>query len=148
MYLLYVDESGDGGLSTESSKHLVLAGAAMHEGQWNKLTVSLDALQDSYFPQAGNPIEFHASDIRSRRKNFRDMAPAHRTRLLNDGYGVISGTRQGLVLFAAVIDKRALMYKYSGKVDPYGRAFEEHCVPCSTISSRPCSERRGMSCEE
>ena|SRR5437762_9286072 len=128
MYLLYVDESGDGGLSTGSSKHLVLAGAAMHEGQWKKLTGSLNAVQGSHFPQAGNPIEFHASDIRSRRKTFREMALAQRTRLLNDGYGVISGTRQGLVLFAAVIDKQALMYKYGGKVDSYERAFEALCT--------------------
>lgn len=128
MYLLYLDESGDGGMATSSSRHLVLAGAAMHEGQWKKLTNSLDTLQQTYFPQAGNPVELHASDIRSRRKAFRQMAPEKRNELLNEVYDIISGTRQGLVLFGAVIEKQALMYKYKGGVDPYARAFEGLCT--------------------
>jgi hypothetical protein len=128
MYLLYVDESGDGGMLPGSSRYLVLAGAAMHEGQWKKLTSSFDLLQQSCFPQAGNPVELHASEIRSGRKSFRGMPPVQRVRLLQDGYGIVSGTRQGLVLFAAIIDKQALMYKYSGRVDPYERAFEGLCT--------------------
>src|ERR1035437_6277361 len=63
---LYIDESGDGGTNPGSSHHLVLAGVAIHEGQWRGLTKKLDAIQDSHFPQAGNPIELHASGIRDR----------------------------------------------------------------------------------
>lgn len=128
MYIFYVDESGDGGLGPSSSRHLVLAGAAMHEGQWKKLTNSLDVLQQSYIPQAGNPVELHASDIRTGRKTFRGLPLAQRSKLLADGYGVISSARQGLVLFAAVIDKQAMMYKYSGEVGSYERAFEGLCT--------------------
>lgn len=128
MYILYVDESGDGGLHPSSSRHLVLAGAAMHEGQWKKLSNSLDTLQQTYFPQAGNPVEFHASDIRSRRKAFRHLPIEQRNRMITDVYGTISNARQGLVVFGAVIEKQGLMYKYAGRVDPYDRAFEGLCT--------------------
>lgn len=128
MYLLYVDESGDGGLAAGSSGHLVLAGAAMHEGQWKRLSAALDAIQQKHFPQAGSPVEFHASEIRNRRKAFGWMLPARRNQIMDEVYGVISNHRRGLVLFAAVVDKQALMYKYGGKVDPYDRGFESLCT--------------------
>lgn len=127
VYLLYTDESGDGGIHPSSSRHLVLAGAAMHEGQWKKLTGALDAIQQAYLPQAGSSVEFHASDIRTGRKVYRDMLPAQRTRMMNEVYAVISGAR-GLTVFAAVIDKQALMYRYDGRVDPYERGFEGLCT--------------------
>ena len=128
MYILYVDESGDGGTHPSSSRHLVLSGAAMHEGQWRRLTAALDAIQRAYFPQAGSNVEFHASDLRAGRNVYRNMPVAQRTRLMNEIYGVISGTREGLTLFAAVIEKQALMYKYKGRVEPYDRAFEGLCT--------------------
>lgn len=128
MYLLYVDESGDGGLDPGSSRHLVLAGVAMHEGQWRVLTQSLDELQQVYFPMSGSNIEFHASDVRSGRSVYRGMQPQERSEILTDVYRVISTNRQGLTLFAAIVDKQALFYKYSGRVDPYDRAFEGLCT--------------------
>lgn len=128
MYLLYVDESGDGGVGPGSSRHLVLAGVAMHEGQWRLLTQYLDELQQTHFPQAGGNVEFHASDIRSGRGIYRGFTPDERQEILNDVYGVISANRQGLTLFAAIVDKQALFYKYNGKVDAYDRAFEGLCT--------------------
>ena len=52
MYILYVDESGDGGTDPGSSRHLVLAGVAIHAGQWRKFTRSLDTIQALHLPQA------------------------------------------------------------------------------------------------
>ena len=128
MYILYVDESGDGGSHPSSSRHLVLSGAAMHEGQWRRLTAALDSLQRSHFPQAGSNVEFHASNLRTGRGLYRNMPAAQRTRLMNEVYEVVSKTRQGLTLFAAVMEKQALMYKYNGQVEPYERAFEGLCT--------------------
>ena len=56
------------------------------------------------------------------------MARPTRTKMMNEVYGVISGTRSGLDLFAAVIEKQALMYKYGGRVEPHERAFEGLCT--------------------
>jgi hypothetical protein len=129
VYILYIDESGDGGTNPGSSRHLVLAGVAIHEGQWRTLTRKLDAIQDSYFPQAGSPIEFHASEIRSGRNFFRSVGRPERTTLMNDVYGVISQVAgQRIVLFAAVIEKNALLRKYGGRVEPYEQAFEGLCT--------------------
>jgi len=100
----------------------------MHEGQWRRLTSTLDAIQKAYFPQAGSNVEFHASDLRAGRNLYRNMPVAQRNKLMHQIYEVISGTRQGLTLFAAVIEKQALMYKYSGRVEPYHRAFEGLCT--------------------
>ena len=107
---------------------LVLSGAAMHEGQWRRLTTALDHLQQLHFPQAGSNVEFHASDLRSGRGLYRDLPVAKRNRIMNEVYGVIGNTRQGLTLFASVIHKDALMYKYQGQVEPYDRAFEGLCT--------------------
>ena len=45
VYVLYIDESGDGGSHPDSSHYLVLSGVAMHEGHWRGITAALDALQ-------------------------------------------------------------------------------------------------------
>jgi Protein of unknown function (DUF3800) len=129
VYILYIDESGDGGTNPGSSRHLVLAGVAIHEGQWRGLTRKLDSIQDSQFPQAGSPIEFHASEIRSGRNIFRSLIPHKRATLMSDVYGVISQvTGQKVVLFSAVIEKSVLQKKYGGMVQPYEQAFEGLCT--------------------
>jgi hypothetical protein len=100
----------------------------MHEGQWRRLTTTLDHIQQVHFPQAGSNVEFHASDLRAGRALYRGIPVAQRNRIMNEVYGVIGGTRQGLTLFASVIHKDALIYKYQGQVEPYDRAFEGLCT--------------------
>ena len=129
MYILYVDESGDGGTHAGSSRHLVLAGAAIHEAQWKKFTQSLDAIQESYVPQAGGLVEFHASEIRAGRGVFRGFPKTQRAALMADVYKVIGDAKGNrLVLFAAVVEKAAFISKHSGRVDPYEGAFEGLCT--------------------
>jgi len=126
VYVLYIDESGDGGIHPSSSKHLVLAGAAMHEGHWRGLTATLDATQKSYFPLAGSNVEFHASDLRTGRAAFRGMPPATREKLMLEIYTAIARSR--LTLFAATIEKNSLISKYKGAAEPYDTAFEGLCT--------------------
>jgi hypothetical protein len=129
VYILYVDESGDGGMHAGSSRHLILAGAAIHEGQWKKFTKSLDAIQDSHLPQAGGSVEFHASEIRGGKRVFRGFPKAKRATIMADVYKVIGdSTGNRLVLFAAMVDKAAFALKHGGKVDPYEGAFEGLCT--------------------
>jgi hypothetical protein len=129
MYILYVDESGDGGLNPGSSRYLVLAGVAIHEGQWKKFTKSLDTVQESRLPQAGGSVEFHASEMRAGRGIFRGLPPEQRAALMNDVYKVIPvSTGNRLVLFGSIVDKSAFLAKYGTKVDPYEGAFEGLCT--------------------
>ena len=128
MYLLYIDESGDGGSAPGSTRHLVLSGIAMHEGQWKKLTRDLDHIQAAHFPLGGGPLEFHASEIRAGRGAFRNLQPADRLKLMGQIYKVVATTTKGLTLFAAVVDKPSLLAKAGKVVDPYETAFEALCT--------------------
>jgi hypothetical protein len=123
MHILYVDESGDGGSAQGSSHHLVLCGAAMHEGQWRGLTQRLDEVQTKNFPTAGAFLEFHASEMRTGSRLFRGLPRPARTKAIQEVYDVVSRTH-GLTLFAAVIDKSAFVAKYDNRVDIYRGAFE------------------------
>lgn len=123
MHIMYVDESGDGGFTAGSSHHLILCGAAMHEGQWRKLTRQLDEIKTNNFPTAGTFLEFHASEMRSGARSFRGLPRPARTKAIREVYEVISRA-MGLTLFAAVIDKQAFRAKYQGRVDVYRAAFE------------------------
>lgn len=128
MHVLYVDESGDGGVSIGPSKHLVLAGAAMHEAKWKSLTDSMDAAQLLHFPNAGGTLELHAAPLRAGRGDFRAIPKNMRFDALNDIYGRIAAVRTGLTLFASVVDKGAFLSQYRGRVDPYAGAFEGLCT--------------------
>jgi hypothetical protein len=123
MHILYVDESGDGGSVLGSSHHLVLCGAAMHEGQWRKLTKQLDDIQLNNFPTSGTFLEFHASEMRTGARSFRGLPRPARNQAIQEVYRVISRA-PGLSLFAAVVDKQAFVAKYQGRVDVYRGAFE------------------------
>jgi len=127
MHILYVDEAGDGGTAQGSSKHLVLAGAAMHEAKWRKLTSLMDAAQLLHFPQAGSTLELHASPLRGGKKEFRVIGKKQRYVALKDIYSRI-GAATGLTLFAAIVDKNAFITQYHGRVDPYAGAFEGLCT--------------------
>jgi len=123
MHILYVDESGDGGLVPGSSRHLVLCGVAMHEGQWRSLTRQLDEIQTRNFPTAGAFLEFHASEMRTGARSFRGLPRPCRESAIREVYEVI-GKAKGLTLFSAVIDKAAFRAKYQQRVDAYRGAFE------------------------
>jgi hypothetical protein len=109
MHILYVDESGDGGTSPGSSKHLVLTGAAMQEAKWTQLTKVMDSAQLLHFPQAGGTLELHAAPLRVGRKEFRAVPKQERYAALDDVYGRIAAVRTGLTFFSAVVDKTAFL---------------------------------------
>jgi hypothetical protein len=121
MHILYVDESGDGGSTYGSSRHLVLCGVAMHEGQWRGLSQQLDEIQKANFPTAGSHLEFHASEMRTGSRSFRRLPRPARDKAIREVYEFISKAA-GITLFAAVIDKPSFVTKY--ELDVYRGAFE------------------------
>jgi hypothetical protein len=76
-----VDESGDAGSSPGSSRHFVLAGIAMFEGAWRKITSQMDSLQASFFPQAATKIEFHFKHLRHGVGLFAQLSDDDRAKL-------------------------------------------------------------------
>jgi hypothetical protein len=121
MHILYVDESGDGGSGSGSSRHLVLCGAAMHEGRWRKLTKQLDDIQRNNFPTAGPFLEFHASEMRTGARSFRGLPRQACDAAIQQVYNVISSSA-GLTLFAASLTSQHSWQSIREKLT-YSRSF-------------------------
>jgi len=121
LYVLYLDESGDPGVNIGATKHLVVGGAAIHEGQWESLSRKLDEFQTQKFPSLTEPVELHCHDARQGKHLFAGISQENRVIFLDDFYGLIANHPMGVVLFATTIDKEALR---PGE-QPYERALED-----------------------
>lgn len=123
MYFLYLDESGDP-YSWDKYDTFVLGGVAVFEGEINKLSSSVDEIQERFFPGIQVPLNFHASEIHNGKGRFRKMFRELRAQLMQDTYNVIADVNwPGLVPFAAAID---ISWAGPGK-DACATAFEEIC---------------------
>jgi hypothetical protein len=66
MHLLYLDDSGSS--PNQKEEYLVLAGVSVYEAQSHWVTRNLDELAESIDPHDPYKVEFHASEIFSRRQ--------------------------------------------------------------------------------
>lgn len=123
MYLFYVDESGDPGDPSKAgaTQNIVLAGAAIHEGQWAALAQKVDDLQTKYLPQLTEPVDVHCSEVRHGKGVLLGMQKDQREEFLEDFYQLVSSHPIGLTLFATVVHKPSLQ---PGE-DPYERCLED-----------------------
>jgi hypothetical protein len=115
---MYIDESGDPGSGT---KHLVIAGAAIHEGQWAAVAEKVDLLQAKFFPHLTEPAELHSYDLRHGVGLFTGMSREERERVASEFYGMIASHPIGLSLFATATHKPSLHPSESA----YERALED-----------------------
>ena len=119
MYLLYLDESG-----SPNSSHFVMAGVGVYETSVCWATDTLNNLQDEYFPNEQENVQFHASPLRGNPNHpveepLEPLAPKQRHELLDELYGVAQGVHG--IFFAVVVEKA---YLTTGE-DPHERALEE-----------------------
>lgn len=119
MYILYLDESG----THEEATYFVLAGLAAFEREIYWYAQDLDALQQRYFPNIQESIEFHASSLLARDDSsvpepFNQLSREQRRQLLFEIYQIIRNRRG--ILFGVAIEKA-----WCVKEDPYARAFED-----------------------
>lgn len=117
MYILYLDESG---LHAEAHT-FVLGGLAVFEREVYWFTQDVEALQQRYFPDATEPVEFHVAKLRAPEGRleppFDSLSLEKRRQLTADVYRIIRDRRG--VVFGVAIEKAR------GHEDPYERAFEE-----------------------
>ena len=66
MRLLYLDDAGSAGNASE--QYLVLGGVSVFEAQSHWVTRELDKLAESIQPEDPHGVEFHASEVFSRRR--------------------------------------------------------------------------------
>ena len=108
MYVLYLDESGNP--DNPADRHFVLGGAAVFEQTTFFLSRDFDNLQRKHWPSS-QPIEFHASPIRSGKGFWRNVQAAEREAVLDElGVLIKNSNKNGVVLFAAVVEKDAKVY--------------------------------------
>jgi hypothetical protein len=117
LYIFYLDESG---LHAEA-KTFVLGGLAVFEREAHWFAQDVEAIQQRYFPQIQEPVEFHVSKLRaptaSLEPPFNSLTFEQRRQLTSDIYQIIR-ERRGIV-FGVAIEKAWT------REDPYERAFEE-----------------------
>lgn len=122
MYLLYLDESGNP--DSPEDRNFVLAGVAVFERVTYFLSQALDDVQAKHLPGI-EPVEFHATDIRSGKGFWRRTEKAKREAIVSDlGSTLVNANREGVVLFGAVIEKSAALHGEN----VIRRATEEICI--------------------
>ena len=104
MYFLYLDESGDFN-NWKVNRNFVIAGVAIHEGQIEKYSQELEALQTEFFPTIRIMVPFHGSQIMAGKEFFSDMTTENRMELFDRLYRVIGNSQfPHLLLFGTVLD--------------------------------------------
>ena len=120
MHILYLDEAG----TQREARHFVVAGLSLFEEQTEPLAEELAQLQARYFPEAHDPVEFHASPLtvrsESARPPFNALTREQRFHLLDEVYDTI--VRAKPTLFGVVMEKA---YIDAGGNEPYEHGFEQ-----------------------
>lgn len=127
MYLCYVDESGDPGMSGRGSRHLLLGAAVLFEGKWSYAKRDIDKVITDHFPTPPRPPEIHCTELRRGRGLFSKLSPAQRQQMLDDFCAVATGMLDvELRLFTIVYDKAWWAARNPGRTgsDLYVDAFE------------------------
>ena len=122
MHLLYLDDSGSVGNVAED--YLVLGGVSVYEAQANWITRQLDALAETINPGNPHDVEFHASEIFSRRRTpWKSMDAEEARGVIKSVLGVLAGgAYESARAFACVVHKASYPTH-----DPMEVAFEDLC---------------------
>ncbi len=123
MYLLYLDDSGSTGNANE--KYLVLGGVAVYEAQVDHITRELDSLAESICPSDPHSVEFHASEIFSRRiPPWKGMSRDDAIGIIKSVLNVLADAYDTARAFACAIHKPTAPNPNN---DHMGIAFEDLC---------------------
>lgn len=121
MHLLYLDDSGSPANASES--YFVLGGISIYEAQADFLTRELDQLAASIDARNPTGVEFHASEIFSRRKQpWRSMSIDDARSVVKAVLRIIAASYDTTKLFACAVEKAS-----AGGVDSVEAAFEDLC---------------------
>lgn len=121
MYLLYLDDAGSPGNSSET--YFVLGGICVFEAQVEWFIREIDKLAEPFNATAPEDVEFHASEIFSRRADpWKNLSSNDARGTLKSVLQVVNKSYDSTCLFACAIDKNA----YPNN-DPVEMAFEDLC---------------------
>lgn len=123
MYLMYLDDSGSAANKTET--HFVLAGVIMHESKLKWVNSGMENLALNLDPSSPQQIEFHASEIFSRRRGiWKNLTKDQAVNTIKSVLRVIpSESRENKIcVVGCVVDKQHFPH-----MDPVELAFENLC---------------------
>jgi len=121
MHLLYLDDAGSA--ANPNEEYLVLGGVSVFESQAHWFTQELDNLAAGIQPADPHSVEFHASEIFSRRNApWRDMSREEAQGVIKAVLEVLSRSYQSARAFACAVHKPS----FPGQ-DAMELAFEDVC---------------------
>lgn len=121
MYLLYLDDSGS--VKNKDEQYLVLGGISVFERQTHWLSQELEQLAARFDSLSPNEVEFHASEIFSRRVSPWDGLTREDARqTILDVLSVLARAHDGVRAFACAVHKASFP-----QADPMEIAFEQLC---------------------
>lgn len=127
MYLLYLDDSGS--IANKNEEYIVLAGVSVYEAQVDYLIRELDKLAQSIDSHNPDQIEFHASEIYSRKVHpWNKMQPAEARNVIKAVLQVLASSYDSAVVLGCAIHKDS----YPGE-DHLENAFEDLCKRFDTF---------------
>src|ERR1017187_1411275 len=113
MYLMYVDESGDIGLTRSPTRYFILCGLVFHELRWKMVLDELLALRHTFRSSFGLKVreELHASHLFNRPRELQRIPKHQRLEMLRRLADKLA-TMPDLSLINVVVDKtgKALTY--------------------------------------
>ncbi|MYH52281.1 MAG: DUF3800 domain-containing protein, partial [Gemmatimonadetes bacterium] len=119
MHLLYLDDSGSAGNPNE--EYLVLGGVSVFEAQASWITRRMDELAESIDPRDPHGVEFHASEIFSRRREpWKGLTRDEARGVLRSVLGVLADAYDSARAFACVVHKASYpmyRFRFPGQVD-------------------------------
>ncbi|MCI0534053.1 MAG: DUF3800 domain-containing protein [Verrucomicrobiales bacterium] len=141
MHLLYLDDAGSAGNKDE--EYLVLGGISVFEAQSSFLTSELDKLASGFSAANPHEVEFHASEIFSRRTQpWSGISKEEAKGVLKAVLGVLAASYDSAKAFACAVHKAS----YPNR-DPLQLAFEDLCSRFDRYLSRLHAQgdrQRGM----
>ncbi len=114
MYLMYVDESGDFGLTNSPTRYLVLTGLVMHETQWQPCLDRLIAFRQRLTARFGLRLreEIHAGAMINKPGPLVRIARNDRLTILREFADELAGMPDGLRFINVLVDKQEKMDGY------------------------------------
>jgi hypothetical protein len=130
MHLLYLDDSGSSPNPNED--YLILGGLSVFEAQAYWFTQEMDRLAQSIDPANPHALEFHASEIFSRRTEpWNRMSREEAQGIIKAVLRIVAQSYESARVFACAVHKPS----FSGK-DPMDVAFEDICSRFDLFLSR------------
>ena len=130
MHLLYLDDSGSAG--NQDEKYFVLGGLSVFEAQAHWFSEQLDSLAESIDPGSPSNVEFHASEVFSRRSSpWKGMSKEEAQGVIKAVLRIVAESYDTARVFACAVHKPS----FQGD-DPVELAFEDLCSRFDQYLSR------------